>query len=162
MNKETIKQAFADANELADGLPQHLQEKAFELAVGILVAGIPAAPKTAVKHEPAHTPQRKHAQTDVEHPAVSDLLKVCGRNPDKFVVFLHELEERGESATPDALTQLFKDYKQDPPGNMPRDLKGLAAKDYAKQSGKEYGTPWELRSKGRQRYQQLIAALNGE
>jgi hypothetical protein len=160
MDKEAIKEVFAEANELADGVPQHLQVKAFEIAVGILVGGVPQPPKYVEKREPAHTPLHEHEGG--EQPAVSDLLKVCKQNPDKYVVFLHDLESRGETATLDVLAQLFKDYRQDPPADMLRDLKNLSAKDWAKQSSRGAGAPWELRSKGRQRYQELVAKVHAE
>lgn len=160
MDKEDIKSVFRDAAEAADGLPQHLQESAFEIAASVLIGGIGTLAKHTDKGGGAHG--RKHVDGADDHPAVSDLLKGCKSNADKYVVFLHDLEERGESATPSALAQAFKDYKQDPPGNMPRDLKGLAANDWAKQPTRGYGEPWELRSKGRKRYEELVAALHGD
>jgi len=161
MEKEAIKAALTEAAEMVTGLPQHLQEKAFELAVGFLAADVIPASKGAQKTKSLQ-PARVSHHGDSERPAVSDLLKVCKRNPDKYVVFLHDLEDKGEAATQVTLLGEFKDYKQDKPGNVSRDLQNLSADDWAKPVSKERGAPYELRDKGRKRYAELVASLRNE
>jgi hypothetical protein len=158
MDKETIRVAFEEANELSSGLPQHLQAPAFELAVGLLLSGIPSnagtpAPKVPV---PPFAPQRSHR----DGPAVSDLLKVCKDNLDRIVVFMHDCEEKGDEITPDSLMLRFATYKQDRPKNIYRDLAKLPARDWAEQHGKERGSPWILKRKGRERFEELVLAVN--
>lgn len=158
MDKETIRVAFEEANELSSGLPQHLQATAFELAVGFLLRGAPShvgtpAPKVPV---PPSVPQRSHS----DRPAVSDLLKVCKDNLDRIVVFMHDAEEKGDEINPDSLMSRFATYKQDRPKNIHRDLAKLPARDWAEQHGKERGSPWILKRKGRERYEELVRAIN--
>src|SRR5581483_7093397 len=146
MEKEEIKTVLSEASKIAAELPQHLQEKAFELAVGFLVRPLAPAGKEARKTHPSQHVHATH-HGDHERPDVSDLLKVCKTNLDKYVVFLHDLEDKGETAASDALLGEFKEYLQDKPGNVPRDLKKLSSDDWAKPASKERGAPYELRDK---------------
>jgi hypothetical protein len=161
VEKQALKSVLKEASEIVAELPEHLQEKAFALAVDFLVDAIPADTKSWHEpHKPRHGEARLHASG--EHDAVSDFLKVGKSNSDKYIIFLHDLEHRGEAATPNALLSEFKSYKQDKPGNVHRDLQNLSAADLAKPASKERGAPWELRGKGRKRYAELAALLQDE
>lgn len=160
MDKESIRIAFEQAHELASGLPQHLQVKAFELAVGILLKDTTRQDGSGA-HKPASAHPSPHARGHDDRPAVSDLLKLCKDNLDRLIVFMHDAEDKGEEIGPDTLMSRFATYKQDRPKNIYRDLGKLAARDWAEPHGKERGSPWILKSKGRKRYEELAAASNG-
>ena len=73
---------------------------------------------------------------------------------------MHDAEGKGEEIGPETLMGRFATYKQDRPKNIHRDLGKLAARDWAEPHGKERGSPWVLKRKGRERYEELVRALN--
>jgi hypothetical protein len=162
MEKQRVKDVLEQAADSVVDLPKHLQEKALELAVGLLSGRAPSAPTPAPtpasgRERHAHDHRDGHGR---DHPSVSDLLKHCKRNPDRYVVFFHELENRNEEATLDVLEGIFPTYKQDKPGNIVRDLANMQASDIIAKTSKEYGAPWTLKRKGRDRYVEIVAAAN--
>ena len=161
MEKQDIKNAFTEASEIVADLPEHLQEKAFELAVGLLV-GEPTGAKVTGAHASdgkSHAHPQRHTHDDAS-PDVSDLLKLCKRNPDRYIIFMHELEVKNEDATPDTIGDLFDAYKEDRPKQIARDLGNLAADDLVEATSKTRGSAWKLKRKGRDRYKELVQKLN--
>lgn len=162
MDKQSLKSTLREASDVVAELPKHLQEKAFELAVGFLVGVVPADTK-ALEKVPKALPGQHQLQhkANGEHADISDLLKHCTRNPDRYVIFLHDMEARGEEANNESLLTIFKRYKQDRPQNVNRDLQELVAKDLIQRSGKDSNSPWTLKRKGRARHVELTALASG-
>ena len=163
MNKQSLKSTLTEASDVVAELPKHLQEKAFELAVGFLVGGIPpdtmnpAKPQTGLRHQ-----QQRQDKANGEHADISDLLEHCTRNPDRYVTFFHDMEARNEEANNENLLSIFKRYRQDRPQNISRDLRDLVAKDWIERSGEESNPSWMLKRKGRARYTELSALAGGK
>ncbi len=159
MEKAAVKAVLTEASEIISDLPQHLQEKAFEFAVGALV-GVPTSAKPAAAHQASHTRTQRHTH-DGDAPDVSDLLKNCKRNPDRYIIFMHDLEVKNEPATSPAIEERFAAYKEDRPKKITRDLSNMAADDLVEANSKARGAAWSLKRKGRERYKELVQELNG-
>lgn len=155
MEKQALKAVLDDASQIVAELPQHLQEKAFELAAKYL-AGDVALHQNGSGKQPA--PKVHRADAEHDGPEVSDLLKVVKQNPDRYVIFLNDIEAKGESATTSVIEQRFASYRQDRPKKIARDLQNLAANDWAEVNA----GVWTLKRKGRQRHDELIALVSAE
>src|ERR1700694_5838751 len=108
MDKDRLVEIFGDANDAVATLPQRLQEKGFELAVNLLAGGspLPRAAVTPALPAPIGYQARAVATAATDGvPDVSDLLKVCRQNPERYVVFLKDAEDRSEPATVENLRQ---------------------------------------------------------
>src|SRR5579872_357943 len=159
MDKEQVKYALKEASEVVGDLPEHLQKKAFELAVQMLTGSVTTKPAPKEALHATHRQPRMHV--DSGEPEVSDLLNQCKRNPDRYVIFFHDMEARGEKINNDSLLAIFGRYQQDSPKNVNRDLRNLVAKDWIERSGKDDDSSWILKRKGRTRYTEIIAKAKG-
>ncbi len=158
MDKDRLVEIFGDANEAIATLPQHLQEKGFELAVNLL-AGDSSLPRVAVTPAlPAPVSYQARAVATDGVPDVSDLLKVCRQNPERYAVFLKDAEDRGEPATVENLRQAFRTYRQDVPKLPNRDLDKLVANGWVEKVRNTSPLTFILKLKGRQQLERLIAA----
>jgi hypothetical protein len=155
MDKNRLVEIFEEANEAVVSLPEHLQSKAFELAVNLLTGGAArGATPGQLRRPPVVRPT-----TAGESPDVSDLLRVCKRNPDRYVVFLKDAEDRDEPATVEVLRQAFRTYKQDVPRLPNRDLDELVAKGLVEKDRTANPLTFLLKAKGRAHYDKLVAAI---
>ena len=152
MNKQSIKEILEEAAGIADSLPSSFKVKGFELAAAML-AGDHAGISNGKSPQPIE--RRADKSGEDTHVDVSDLLKACGENPDRYVAFMHELDRKGEEATKASLDALFLRYQEDRPKNISRDLNKLASWDWIEERGGK-GSPWILKRKGRERYDELV------
>lgn len=163
MEKDRLAEIFGEAKEAVATLPNHLQEKAFELAVYFLAGSSPPRAAAISGFPPAGRDQRSiSAAVPSGIPDVSDLLKVCRQNPERYVVFLKEAEDRGEPATVDSLRQAFRTYRQDVPKLPNRDLDKLVANGWVEKLRNTSPLTFALKSKGRQQIDRLVAAVAAE
>jgi hypothetical protein len=163
MEPSKVEEILKQAAEAVEGLPTALQAKAFELAVTMLtgqvqplLARVPPGPST-------NRPNAQNIATirDRELQEVSDLLPLCKRNPDRYLVFLRDLEAAaGEPPSTSAISERFKKYKQDTPKLPTRDLADMVAKGLIEQVGKGRDATFVLKRKGRERLAELDAALS--
>ena len=115
MEKKEIKDALAEASDIVGELPQHLQEKAFELAVALILGG--ASPNSKARltaREQALGSTLDDSRNDGQ-PNVSDLLKLSKRNSDRYIIFMHDLEaERRSHASGNtrAIRRLQRGYSE--------------------------------------------------
>jgi hypothetical protein len=158
MDGEAVKQVLVEAGKAVEELPDHLQVKAFELAVGMLLGeGQPARePSRAAPAARVATPST--LRDDHEGPDAADLLRACKRNPDRYLVFMSKLEHKGEVATTASLLECFRTYRQDMPKLPARDLGDLVAKGLIEQLGKGRDAAFVLKRKGRERLAELATA----
>lgn len=98
------------------------------------------------------------AREDHEGPDTADLLRACKRNPDRYLVFMAELERKGEVASTASLLECFRTYRQDMPKLPARDLGDLVAKGSIEQVGKGRDAAFVLKRKGRERLAELATA----
>lgn len=163
MNSDSVEEILKKAGKAVAGLPEHLQSKAFELAVDMLTAeaGQPfgRAGRPDVGAAIARVPS---VGNDGEGPDVADLLRASKRNPDRYLVFAQELEKRNEVCTTGAFSELFRTYRQDMPKLPARDLGDMVAKGLLEQIGKGRDATFALKRKGRERLAQLFAAANAD
>ena len=159
VDADVVEEVLKKAGKAVADLPEHLQAKAFELAVSMLsgtAAAAPPGPRTEATRRPA-TPL-----AEGEAPDVPDLLRACKRNPDRYLVFMHDMESRGEDVTTGALVDRFRMYKQDVPKLPARDLADMVAKGLVEQLGKGRDARFTLKRKSRERVAQLAAGVNVE
>jgi hypothetical protein len=161
VKKQDLQALLKDASELALELPTHLQEKGFEIAVGLL-GGNAHARNAGSQGTTGNQSSVDQTATNGEPPALSDLLKICKNNHDRLVVFLRDLEAKGQEATVGGILGLFLTYQQDRPKNVQRDLRDMTAKDWVEQLAKERGSPWLLMRKGRERHDELTKQLDAK
>lgn len=163
--QDELVDLFTKASAAVAGLPEHLQVKAFEMAVTMMSGAAPiAAPRGALEPLANAALSRPPAREPVpvaDEPDVVDLLKVCKRNPDRYVVFMQELENKGEPVTSASLMQAFKRFKQDIPKLPSRDLDELVAKNWVDRDKSTYPHVFTLKKKGRDRLLELAVSSTG-
>lgn len=160
MEPDTVQEILAKASKAVEDLPEHLQGRAFELAVGMLTEGLRQIPADYTR--PADPVRRPSSMHGSDAPDVSDLLRACRRNPDRYLTFIQELETKGEDATPASIVDRFRTYRQDVPKLPGRDLGDMVANGLLEQSGKGRDATFVLKRKGRERISQLTAAVATE
>lgn len=163
MNQKEVVDLFTKASESVADLPEHLQVKAFEMAVAMMTTGQPPPARGPAAATGAVAPIARPAPREAApgEPDVVDLLKVCKRNPDRYVVFMQELENQNEAATSASLVQAFKTYKQDIPKLPSRDIDELVAKNWVDRDKTVFPHLFTLKQKGRARLAELAAAAMG-
>jgi hypothetical protein len=162
MDAVKIEEILKQASRAVEGLPEHLQSKAFEVTVAMLVGDVnqlPSPPSRPAADGARGTPA---PLPDGESPDVPDLMRVCRGNPDRYLVFLRDIEltrEQGDSAN---IIERFRKYKQDAPKLPSRDLGNMVAKGLTEQVGKGRDATFLLKRKGRERLAQLDVAASAE
>ncbi len=161
MDADRVEKILGEASRAVAELPEHLQAKAFELAVSMLSSQGQDPPTRLIgaRETEVHPPG---ASLDGVPPDVSDVLRVCKRNPDRYLVFLRELELSGQPANTVAIVDLFKKFRQDVPKLPTRDLGDLVAGGLVEQEGRGRDASFVLKRKGRERLTQLDAGINAE
>lgn len=166
MDKDRVIEIFTDAREAAAGLPDNLQAKGFELAVSLLAGGSGQSQRPGSKSQAAiggeGGPLMLPAPPRAAIPDVSDLLKVCRQNPERYVVFLKDAEDRNEPGTVENLRQAFRTYRQDVPKLPNRDLDKLVANGWVEKLRNVSPLTFILKAKGRQVLDRLVAAVTSE
>lgn len=144
------------AAKAVEGLPEHLQGKAFELAVAMLSGANQGGETLARPAAPVRGATRHVGRDDdAEGPDVADLLRASKRNPDRYLAFMADLDAKGEPATTATLIDCFRTYRQDIPKLPARDLGDMVAKGWIEQVGKGRDASFALKRKGRDRLDQL-------
>src|SRR5438270_11999525 len=119
MDRKNIEDVLKQASKAVEGLPENLQGEAFKMAVALLTGQSSQLPGPSASRNSEKVP---HAAAGAELPDVADLLRVSRRNPDRYLVFMQELEFKGQEATSASLTEQFRIYRQDMPKLPARDL----------------------------------------
>lgn len=161
MGPEEVKEVLMKAGKAVEGLPEHLQPTAFELAVSMLSGVGQAASSQPRSGAPAAYAASRHAPLggEADAPEIADLLRVCKRNPDRYVAFMADLERKSEVATTASLVECFRIYRQDLPKLPARDLGDLVAKGWIELVGKGRDASFVLKRKGRERLKELAALI---
>ncbi len=163
MHPNSVREILKKAGEAVADLPDHLQSKAFELAVSMLKGETPSVPALESEHPgTGEGGRRAGAALSNEVPDVSDVLGACKRNPDRYLVFLRDIESAGAQADTPSLGERFRKYKQDLPKLPSRDLGEMVAKGLIEQVGRGRDATFVLKRKGRERLAELDAAINVE
>lgn len=165
MESNKVEEILRQASAAVASLPESLQGKAFELAVSMLTGEIAQQPTPSPGKPPRASDVSRQAAANAsegELPDVSDLLRVCKRNPDRYLIFLRDAEVAEEQIDTSAVTERFRKYKQDTPKLPTRDLSEMVAKGLIEQIGKGRDATFALKRKGRERLAQLDASASAE
>jgi hypothetical protein len=162
VESDSVEEILKKAGKAVESLPEHLQGKAFELAVSMLTEGVAPSRGAPSASRPSESVRHPSAAYDTDLPDVSDMLRACKRNPDRYLVFIQELEAKGLDATTASMTECFRTYRQDTPKLPARDLAEMVAKGLIEQLGKGREATFALKRKGRERIAQLAAAVGAE
>lgn len=160
MDQSEVEKVLLEAARAVESLPEPLKARGFELAVNMLTGdassrSVAQRPSGVVRPMPPDSP-RMTVEGETE---ISDLLPVCKRNPDRYLVFMRDIEASGDACSSSALVERFRKYKQDVPKLPSRDLADMIARGLVEQIGRGRDATFLLKRKGRERLAQLDAAV---